>query len=199
MKHLDPLLPIGGDAERLRAGIEDMERRRIELPTLVVSDGATEYGVYDYLEIVGGVLATVGSNGLRLTLTPYYAICRLTTAMATITTEAKVTPLATSLSGFTVSSDILTCSNAGKYRLDMSCLFSAGTAGDVISVGYRINGGTTIFPVQDTPVDVNAHMEFTSVYLDLAASDTVEFRVKRVGAGNATLYAGSGLTLVQIA
>lgn len=203
MRYSDPLLPpdIQDDPkfEALCRAIYEMEKRRITLPTFTVDNGSGyAQGVYDFLRFTGAKLATIGSNGLEVNFNPYYAICRVSTAVATVTAETKVTPLATSLSGFTNSSDVLTCSNAGKYRLDMSASFRTNTSGDVINIGYRINGGTTIFPIQHAPNATTYHHREATVYLSLAASDTVEFRVSTTGAGNSDLAVGTGLSLIQI-
>jgi hypothetical protein len=200
MKEIRPNIPPNSEPERIRSAIEDMERRRVLVGTFKVSDGTNTAEVYDYLEIVGGVLSTVGSNGVKITLTPYYAICNLTSNLATITAETKVTPLGTSLSGFTVSSDVLTATVAGKFKLLISAPFQCTTANDVVSVGYRINGGTSVFPIQHG-VRANATVETvdSETYFSLAANDTVEFRIKAVTAGSATLYAGAGFSLLQVA
>lgn len=148
-------------------------------------------------EITATDLTVTNING-NTVIVPYYAICRMASDQASITTEAKVTPLTTTLSGFTVASDILTCSNAGKYKLEFSTNYLVDSAG-VQTIGYRINGGTTVFPVQQYVATVNSRdTTHTTVYISLAASDTVEFRAA-TSAGNLTLKAGTGFTLIQVA
>ena len=155
--------------------------------TLLVSDGISKWFV----------LAGIGGN-----VDPYYAHCRLTSTMSTIgATELKVTPLTASLSGFTKTSDILTCTQAGYYKLEFNINTAIGASGEVIYIGYRINGGTTLFSIKYTgPLAAYSVPIYTNVFLALALNDTVEFRVVRAsGANNATLYLDSEFNLTRIA
>lgn len=203
MRYHDPKLPqFTVDepkwAKELKEAIYRAERARPKIPTFMASDGTTDYGVFDYLRFTGAKLSTIGSDGLEVDFNPDYAVCRLSSNLTGVTAETKVTPLATSLSGFTVSSDVLTCTNGGIFRLTLSVIHRANTGAGISSIGYRINGGTTVFPIQHYEATLNAPLNmFAEVLVSLAASDTVEFRFAST-ATSGQLYADSGFNLVQI-
>lgn len=203
MRYHDPKLPPFGAeepewAKELKAALYRAERARPKIPTFMASDGTTDYGVFDYLKFTGAKLATVGSDGLEVNFNPDYAICRLSSDLTGVTAETKITPFATTLSGFTVSSDVLTCTNGGVFRLHMSVIHQVVTAVGISSVGYRINGGTTINPIQQYESALSASiLVYSEVIISLAAGDTVEFRFAST-ATSGTLKAGTGFSLVQI-
>lgn len=206
MRFVDPLLPIVRDEPKhlteLKRAIYEMERRRALAPTLTIGDGTTNYAAYDFVQFDGATITTVGSNGLKVTVSanPDYAFCTLSSTMSTITTVTKVTPLSTVLNGFTASSAVLTCTNGGKFALDMTCALYAGTVGDAVLVGYRINGGADSYVILHVPdTALYTKTVFGRAYLSLSASDTVEFRTARSGTGNAGLQAGARFSLIKVA
>src|SRR5512139_3072755 len=62
MKLVDPLIPPGADTERIRAAIQDLERRRIASPTFQLAAGDFTYGVNDYLLAEGAGVSNSGTN-----------------------------------------------------------------------------------------------------------------------------------------
>lgn len=70
MKFLDPIIPAEADASRVRDGLFDMERRRIQQPTFQIKGGDKTYGVFDFLEVEGGGLAALGTNLNRVAVSP---------------------------------------------------------------------------------------------------------------------------------
>lgn len=203
MRYHDPKLPPFGAEEpewarELKSALYRAERNRPKIPTFMASDGTTDYGVFDYLKFTGAKLATVGSDGLEVNFNPYYALCRLSTALSGVTAETKITPLSTTLSGFTVSGDVLTCTNGGVYRLSMSVVHQVITTAGTSAVGYRINGGTTISPIQQYEATTAARKNvYAQVIVSLAAGDTVEFRFSST-ATSGTLNVDTQFDLVQI-
>jgi hypothetical protein len=69
MRFVDTFIPFGADAARIREGLDDMERRRIQTPTFQINDGTSTFGVYDYLKLVNAGTLTASGNVVTLTQT----------------------------------------------------------------------------------------------------------------------------------
>lgn len=126
----------------------------------------------------------------------------LLSANKSITTNAKLTGLAAfALDGFILVNDVLLCLVPGIYEVDLTVACSPGTITDVMYVGYAINGGTSIFPIQlmtNTGTTNVPASSYGKVLVPLGYQYTLEFRAQRTGGGTMTVFAHTTFNVKQV-
>ena len=166
----------------------------------IITGSVTTAGVLDLVS--DGSTKWFALSGIGASLVPKYAIVKKSSAQNTLTADTLVTWQSSDLSGFTISSDVLTVStgSAGVYRLDFCVPFVINTTIGEGYFGYRINGaGSTTYMIMKEPYAVNAMDTFVGTfYVKLADSDTIEFRTAENSAGSISLVGYGSVALTQI-
>lgn len=152
----------------------------------LISDGSSKWYV------VSGIGASVAVK---------YAVLSKTADQSGISTDTLITWSTSTLDGFTISSNVLTCSSgsAGLYRIDVAMPFINSTTAAECYFGFKQNSGTTYYPFgfqpEATGAGKNNHGTF---YRYLADNDTIEFRGS-AAAGTVNYTAGGTVTLTRVA
>lgn len=164
----------------------------------ITSGSITTAGVL--LLVSDGSSTWYAISGIGASLVPKYAICRITANQTGITADTLVSSLSTTLSGFSVASDVLTCStgSGGLYAIDIVAPWSVNAVAGTVKFGYKINGGTSVFPFSEVTAASQGKVFSGRVIRYLANSDTIEFRVDATTT-TMTLIADATFTLTQLA
>ena len=165
----------------------------------IITGSVTTAGVLDLVS--DGSTKWFALSGIGASLVPKYARLQKSTAQATLTADTLISWQTTNLSGFSIASDVLTVSagSAGLYRIDVCLPFTINTTVGEGYFGYKLNSGSTVFMMFKEPYAADAGETFIgSFYLNLADSDTLEFRISENTAGSISLNNSGSVTVVQV-